>query len=1129
MSIERTTPRDWFWPVVFLLLGAAGVATAYRYFFQAFPEASIDLRLTKEEIARRSTDFLRGRNLPLEGYRRLTTFDFDDQAKTYLERELGLEEANRLMSARLKIWRWNTRLFKPPQKEEITVWMTPAGEPVGFEHEVEEARGGAKLEKEEAQRIAELFLRAERRLDLARYKLVTDDLQTRPNRRDYTFTWEEKDFKVRDATLRLSVTVLGDEVGGFREFLKIPEQWTRDYQRLRSRNNLLQTIATTLYIPLMVAAIIVTVRSARRKKIHWKAALAIGAVVGFLFMVQQWNDFALQIQNLPTNAPYQTLAIVYYVIMVVVGLFVVLYILLFAASGEALYRELSPDRVSLNKLFTFPGLRSKEFFTSTLIGYGMAGMHIGLVVLFYVLARRLGAWAPLDVNYNNAISTALPWIYPLATSVFAATSEEFAFRLLAIPLLLRLLKSRWLAVIIPAFMWGFLHSAYPQQPAWIRGVEVGLIGIVAGWVFLRFGILATLVWHYTVDAVLIGMFLLRSENISYRLAGALVGDAVLLPLIISIVFYVESRGFLRDEGLLNRAEPAPAEAPPAEEATGEFPAVTAAPAEPTAAPAPGPQPPAPGPWEFIPPARMRLLALAGLAGLAAMILVNVPSPGRRISIRTSAAQAESVAVSYLAQKGVKTGSFRRVTWLENNIGGNAAEYLRENGDTRMLAHIYDEQVPSVFWRTRFFRPLEKEEYSVWVSPNGKVARYSHQKDEKAPGARLEKPEAQGRAEAFLRDGKLAGYGLMEHTLERRDNRNDHTLVWEAEKKLAGEATHRLTVALVGDEVTGPDHWIKIPEEWVRRHTRLTVLNILPTILFVGLGLAALWLFIRSVTRRSLRWRLHFTLGGIAAGLQFLREINGIPAWAAGYSTSVPWSSSMAMSAAGRLILVMATFVGVSVLAALAEGLLSERFGSLTLWPPRGPGRGRAILEALVAGAAGVLLLGGARNLLGAVLERIPSPARGIASGLPGYPVSFWPGLAVFLEILTGALWAAMATVALAALLVRLFRNRTVLAVALLLITAVLGAGPALSGVHFLKNWASVAVALGVMAAVVLVLRFNPGSYLALFLLASGGSAIVSLWRHPGLHPVAQPAAAGLILLVAIAVWWARNEAVGRRL
>jgi len=46
-----------------------------------------------------------------------------------------------------------------------------------------------------------------------------------------------------------------------------------------------------------------------------------------------------------------------------------------------------------------------------------------------------------------------------------------------------------------------------------------MIGVLAGWVFLRFGIIATLVWHYTVDAVLMSLFLLRSGNIGFKIAG----------------------------------------------------------------------------------------------------------------------------------------------------------------------------------------------------------------------------------------------------------------------------------------------------------------------------------------------------------------------------------------------------------------------------------------------------------------------------------------------------------------------------------------------------------------------------------------------------------------------------------
>src|SRR5512147_3196522 len=147
IHIEKMERRDWLWPLLFLALGVAGAFTAYKLFHQAFPEASIDLRLTRDEISARSLDFLRGRGLNIDGYRRLTVFDFDNQAKTYLERELGLQEANRVMGSTVRIWRWQTRLIRPPQKEEMSVWLTTTGEMVGFQHKVEENQPGAKLQK----------------------------------------------------------------------------------------------------------------------------------------------------------------------------------------------------------------------------------------------------------------------------------------------------------------------------------------------------------------------------------------------------------------------------------------------------------------------------------------------------------------------------------------------------------------------------------------------------------------------------------------------------------------------------------------------------------------------------------------------------------------------------------------------------------------------------------------------------------------------------------------------------------------------------------------------------------------------------------------------------------------------
>jgi len=162
-------------------------------------------------------------------------------------------------------------------------------------------------------------------------------------------------------------------------------------------------------------------------------------------------------------------------------------------AAEPLYRNSQPDQLSLRKIFTRRGLRSKEFFSSSVVGLCLAAAHIGFIVAFYMVATRLGAWAPQELNYSDSVNTAFPWISGVAIGLLASMNEEFTFRLFAIPLFMKFTRSRWVAVIVPAFLWSFLHSNYPQEPAYVRGIEIGIVGIIAGMVMLRWGILATLI------------------------------------------------------------------------------------------------------------------------------------------------------------------------------------------------------------------------------------------------------------------------------------------------------------------------------------------------------------------------------------------------------------------------------------------------------------------------------------------------------------------------------------------------------------------------------------------------------------------------------------------------------------
>jgi hypothetical protein len=90
---------------------------------------------------------------------------------------------------------------------------------------------------------------------------------------------------------------------------------------------------------------------------------------------------------------------------------------------------------------------------------------------------------------------------------------------------------------------------------------------------LRWGIVATLVWHYTVDASLVGLLLIRSSSLYFRVSGIVIGLAVLIPFGVAVYSRARRGTFEEDADLLNgaaeqeksveesKSEPAPAIAP----------------------------------------------------------------------------------------------------------------------------------------------------------------------------------------------------------------------------------------------------------------------------------------------------------------------------------------------------------------------------------------------------------------------------------------------------------------------------------------------------------------------------------------------------------------------------------------
>ena len=1128
MPHDRLSSSDRRALILWVALAVAGALFAYKYFFAAFPEASVDLRVSRGEALERARTFVSGLGEDVTGYRSSVLFAVaddsnDGHAKTYLERSLGLKEANRLMSSEVSLWYWEVRFFRPLQKEESQVRVTPAGRIAGYEHVIEESRPGARPDRAAAEATARHFLAAQYGAQFSSWDFLPEEAnsQARPSRTDWSFTWEKHGFKAKDAPYRLRVSLDGGRLAGFGEYLQVPEEWQRDYKKLRAGNDALAQIFVFPYLLLTGIAIWLGIRLTRRGQTSWHLAIQLGLLAAVLLFLQNLNDWPQWGADYDTNASFSSFIASRLAMALLLAIGSALTITLILPAAEPLYRSYQPDRLTLRNALTLRGIRSKEFFSSAVVGLSMAAAHIGYIVAFYMIASHFGSWAPQELNYENSVNTMFPWISGVAIGLLASTSEEFLFRLFAIPYLEKLTRSRWIAVIVPAFLWGFLHSNYPQEPAYIRGLEVGLIGIVAGLVMLRWGILATLIWHYTVDALLVGLLLIRSDNLYFKFSGAIVAVAALAPLAFSAISYLVRGRFENAEDLLNRAAPAadisllPQSSAAEEVAT-------------------------PRRYDALSPRMLTALALILLLGASLAWRLKSPAVGDYLQLTVDARGARAAADSVLRQKGVDPSSWHHATLLVDTTDPLANEFLRRRIGIPALDKIYAEKIPGALWRVRYFRDSQAEEFVVVLKPDGSLHSLHHILPEAAPGASLTQSEAVARAEKYLREEKklnLAQWTLIAPNPEKMPHRTDYTLVWQENAPLdpasAGapvspdHAYARAEVQLCGDEITRYRTFVKIPEDWSRKQNEKTLLRTvfafgLPLFLLLfGISLAATILYLKRVRTdpsHSIPWK---QLLPISTAMLFGYALvfafgDRIPNALNQYMTAIPFKL-MFIGLALSLVLGAAMYSGVAALLfGMAWHYAARAFGEdrLPRWSYMPAYYYRDALAIGLGGAAGLM---GLHSLFDAVEQRLPILYRSFPSSIGGDFDSVFPAAAILGQVLLNRLLSTGLLALLASFIASELRSlRLRIPLFLLGVLALLGNWGNTTELIFKLLTAALLLAVLVWG-VSRVARFN---LLGCFLVLAGKAlvgAAAPLLAQP--HPFYRASGYGILLAIGLFYLW----------
>lgn len=921
----------------FAVIAAISLTFGILNFRKALPEIGIDFKISRKQALQNAQTYLESRQFDLAGFKKTIAFSGSGGDKLYIEKELGVERLTSISEDTISIWRWRARFFKPLQKLEYTVSIDPKGRIVGFRRELDEAAPGLSLDTLAARLLGEAFLSGPTGIDLEKWELVETETIERPKRRDYNFTYELKNFKVGEATYRLKVGLQGAEISGYNYQLREPEDWWRDWNKQRAQNELFSNIATGAMILTLIGVFYYFFRHVKKGRIPWKTGIALSIVLGAANFLMGINSIPKDLAWEPTTTSFGAFIIQQVVQSVIMGLMLGLTLILLYGAGEYLYRSDHPNKLSLPGIFSKRGMKSKEFFEATLMGYLLCAFDIGFITFFYIVGSKFGFWSPADIKYDESVSTWLPWIFPLAISLYAALTEEFWFRLFGISFFKRLTKSTWLAILIPAVIWAFLHSNYPQQPGYARGIELTIVGVIAGLVMMRFGIWATLVYHYVYDAVLIGLFLFRSQNFYFWTSGLIVCGFVLIPALIAGIAYLKRRKFEEVDDLLNRAilvEPEPVKPPiPVQE------------------PVPVIQPTAQADI-YSPSLSCASRRTALIIGLFGLVLLLLPSPrqfGDQFEYKIDRNQAIIQAKQILQKEyGVnpdefKTGVTTRsmdeaklmtfrfntpakdysVSYLKNHASLEQAEEALLGADGRQL----------YTWLVFFKKPLDPTEYRVVVPMNGSQIYFFKIIADSVAGVDLPADSARKIANEFFASSVVnaADYHLVEEEPIKRPNRKDWYFIYESKEPIAGEAHIRQSVELLGDVPNLGTKWIKVPEEWKRleQNTKAgaAVMQGIGILAIIGMMVLVLRSFGKTLKQGNVDWRdariLAIVLGIIAIFVSLLK----LPGFWTNYDTAKPlWSVQVEWLMMTFISVVIAVGFAL-VIVALGEALNNHQSGA----------------------------------------------------------------------------------------------------------------------------------------------------------------------------------------------------------
>jgi hypothetical protein len=388
---------------------------------------------------------------------------------------------------------------------------------LGWKLSAGNARGAdAKLDRPRYEEAARAELK-QHGLNPDEFQLVADD--SAPDNR---FTFVDKSTVIGEAKLQVQIDIAAGRTIGYEAAFILPSEHLDWMERQDRAASIMTWCSLGLMFVMAAAGLVFAV--IYRSHVLFGRGIVLSLLYALFYCINNINMLpAIKAEQGADVTGFGTIATVVFVNFVTLLMAVGVYVSF--VSGIELWR-----RTGWNP---WPRWRESAFgadvFAAMGRGYLLCLFILGVQRILFLGGEQIfGVWAVSDAS-SSPYNMFAPALFPLLAWC-AGISEEATFRLFGIAFFQRIVRIRFLAVLIPSVIWAASHTQYPIYPVYTRLVEVTVLGVIFGYAFLKYGFMTALFTHATMDSLLMGLDLVTSHSgtnialgVFYMLSPLLVG------------------------------------------------------------------------------------------------------------------------------------------------------------------------------------------------------------------------------------------------------------------------------------------------------------------------------------------------------------------------------------------------------------------------------------------------------------------------------------------------------------------------------------------------------------------------------------------------------------------------------